>query len=88
MFISISPKLWRRTINKNKDAFSVLKILRVLKIQGENTHYRETTTYCIHQHTERKHLESVELQGYMSVSSCQLLISLVAWLLHPSYKEE
>jgi len=44
MFISISPKLWRRTINKNKDAFSVLKILRVLLCFQVLSSSKEKTT--------------------------------------------
>ncbi len=100
------PNSGERTINKNKDAFSVLKILRVLlcfQVLSRSKEKTPTIERLLHtaftsilkgvnQHTERKHLESVDLQGYISsliiMSSCQLFISLVAWLLHPSYKEE
>ncbi len=78
--VSIPPKLWRRTINKNKDAFSVLKILRVLlcfQVLSRSKEKIPTIESLLHtaftsilkginQHTERKHLESVDLQGYIS----------------------
>jgi hypothetical protein len=80
MFISISPYLWRRTIDKNKDAFSVLKNLRVLlcfQVLSRSKEKIPTIERLLHtaftsilkginQHTERKHLESVDLQEYIS----------------------